>query len=190
MNRFIIEETPRECAQSHCDKHIVKMPTEEAQMLSTVHRILDGTETRRLSSTGKTMAKYWELEDDREQTLYKAVHPKHPCTLWAMETLGNYRWAYALFEELCEEYSYRYNREHAAYTRLAESLRCAPDNIPKILDVTPMPLAMKSNPECINHSDVIGSYRHFYATKKERFSLTWKNRDEPVWWDHYVEMVG
>ena len=88
MNRFIIEETPRECALSHCDKHIVKMPTEEAQMLSTVHRILDGTETRRPSASGKTMAKYWELEDDREGVLYKAVHYKHPCTLWAMETLG------------------------------------------------------------------------------------------------------
>ena len=190
MNRFIIEQTPKECALSHCDRHIVKMPTEEAQMLSTVHRVLDGTETRRQSASGKTMAKYWELTDERELDLYKAVHYKHPCTVWAMETLGNYRWAFALFEELCEEYSFRYGREHGAWTRLGDVLCRAPDNIPKNLDLTPMPMAMGSNPECINHSDVIGSYRHFYATKKERFSLTWKNREQPVWWDHYAEMVG
>ena len=26
----------------HCDKHIVKMPTEYKQMLCTAHRVLDG----------------------------------------------------------------------------------------------------------------------------------------------------
>jgi hypothetical protein len=36
MNRFIIANTPQEIAQALCDKHVVKMPLEEAQMLCTV----------------------------------------------------------------------------------------------------------------------------------------------------------
>ena len=41
MNRFIIDHDPIQIAQSLCDKHVVKMPLEEAQMLSTVVRQLD-----------------------------------------------------------------------------------------------------------------------------------------------------
>ena len=184
MNRFIIEETPRQCAQSHCDRHAVKMPLEEAQMLSTAHRILDGIEERRPSKSGKTNIKYWKMPDEREDVLYKAVHMKHPCTVWAAESLANYRWAFALFEELCEEYSYRYNKTHLSYEKLADTLRLAPDNINKSLDLTPMPLAMGAAPECINHDDVIGSYRKFYMTKQHRFTMTWKNRPTPEWFEY------
>ena len=35
MNRFLIEHHPDAIAKSLCDKHIVKMPLEEAQMLCT-----------------------------------------------------------------------------------------------------------------------------------------------------------
>jgi len=38
MNRFIVANTPQEIAQALCDKHVVKMPLEEAQMLCTVVR--------------------------------------------------------------------------------------------------------------------------------------------------------
>lgn len=31
MNRFIIDNTPDGIAQAMCDKHVVKMPLEEAQ---------------------------------------------------------------------------------------------------------------------------------------------------------------
>ncbi len=88
MNRFIIEETPQACAQAHCDKHVPKMYVEEAQMLSTVHRLLDGTEERRPSKSGKTMQRYWKLPDEREDVLYSAVHVNNPCTVWAMEQAG------------------------------------------------------------------------------------------------------
>ena len=36
MNRFLIDHHPDAIAKAMCDKHIVKMPTEEAQMLSHV----------------------------------------------------------------------------------------------------------------------------------------------------------
>jgi hypothetical protein len=43
MNRFILSEDPGIAALMHCDKHVVKMILEEAQMLCTAHRVLDGT---------------------------------------------------------------------------------------------------------------------------------------------------
>lgn len=197
MNRFRIEQTPSKCAKSHCDRHVVKMITEEAQMLSTAHRLLDG-KLKHVNSTdaqgnpvylksGKPrMKKYWDLHEGRgdkegEQLMYKAVHMGHPCTVWSAETLGNYRWAYALFEYLCEEYTHRYGKEHATQTRLIDALARAPENIDKNLKVTDMPLAMGAAPECIDHDDVIGSYRNFYITKQRRFSMKWKNRKVPEW---------
>ena len=84
MNRFIIEDTPDAIAKSLCDQHIVKMPLEEAQMLCT--------------SLWHHAPEYAE-----ERGLYKPVHQKHPCTLWAMETQANYSFAYSLYVSmLCE----------------------------------------------------------------------------------------
>ena len=42
MNLFILDNDPIKAAQLQCDKHVVKMILESAQMLSTVHRMLDG----------------------------------------------------------------------------------------------------------------------------------------------------
>ena len=42
MNIFFLDKDPRECARQHCDKHVVKMVIETAQLLSTAHRLLDG----------------------------------------------------------------------------------------------------------------------------------------------------
>ena len=44
MNIFFLDKDPRECARQHCDKHVVKMVIETAQLLSTAHRLLDGKE--------------------------------------------------------------------------------------------------------------------------------------------------
>ena len=42
MNFFYLDEDPFKSIEYHCDKHIVKMPTEYKQMLCTAHRVLDG----------------------------------------------------------------------------------------------------------------------------------------------------
>ena len=190
MNRFYIEQDPVAIAKSHCDKHICKMPVEEAQMLCTAHRLLDGTVEMRPSKSGKRMIKYWKLDDViSEAVLYKAVHMGHPCTKWTMESDSNYRFAYQLFMALCREYQYRYGKVHMCEKKLWIALRTPPKNIPKG-PMTDMPLAMGSNPECMNPDDVLGSYRHYYATKKDRFKMVWTNRDEPTWWSEYVALVG
>ena len=42
MNIFVLDNDPVIAAQTQCDKHVVKMIVESAQMLSTAHRLLDG----------------------------------------------------------------------------------------------------------------------------------------------------
>jgi len=189
MNIFPIEygedgyPCPVKSAQAQCDKHVVKMPTESGQMLSTAHRILDGKLTMRPSVSGKRMVKYWDLFEGRddleaEMLLYKAVHPKHPSTLWTMESEANYRWHWEHYLTLCQEYTRRYDKFHGA-EKILWALRTPPENIPKG-PLTKMPLAMLSNPECMK-DDVVESYRLFYQTKQHRFKMTWKNGQVPEW---------
>lgn len=187
MNIFYLDSDPVIAAQMQCDKHVVKMIVESAQMLSTAHRLLDGTliEGKRMvaGSIPVRWRKYksWIHPDSvKEQTLYKAVHMNHPSTLWTMESLANYSWHYQHFVALCDEYKYRYNKIHATAALLTFLLDEIPDNIPDI-GPTPVRLAMKSNPECMHPQDPVRSYREFYQTKQGRFKMVWTNRNRPEW---------
>lgn len=162
MNIFVLHENPTIAAQMQCDKHVVKMTLESAQMLSTVHRLLDGDEC-----IGADI-------------LYKVAHPKHPCTLWTMESRSNYEWHYNHFVSLCEEYSYRYGKEHLSDVKLRQILSHAPRNIPEG-GLTTFRLAMGSNPECLRIKNPIDAYRAFYQTKQDRFVMKWSKRTPPVW---------
>ena len=44
MNVFYVDKHPVKAAEQMCDKHIVKMILESAQLLCTCHRVQDGTE--------------------------------------------------------------------------------------------------------------------------------------------------
>ena len=68
MNIFALSNDPHEAAQMQCDKHVVKMTLETAQILSTVHHL-----------HGCIFA----------DQMYKATHKSHPCTLWAAENSAN-----------------------------------------------------------------------------------------------------
>ena len=54
-------------------------------------------------------------------------------------------------------------------------------NIRQDIGQTPFKLAMGAAPECINKSDPVGSYRAFYQTKQDRFSMDWTKRSIPEW---------
>lgn len=180
MNIFVLNENPVIAAQEQCDKHVVKMIVESAQMLSTAHRMLDGQVYRKPSKSGKTMIKYYD-HPDLDDKLYKAVHHGHPCTVWTMESVCNYIWHYKHFIALCDEYMYRYGKRHLTDTLLRDILRTPPARIPHV-ERTPFKLAMGSNPECMM-SDPVASYRAFYQTKQERFTMTWTNRPVPSWFE-------
>lgn len=57
MNIFYLSRDPVLCAEMHCDKHVVKMILETAQLLSTAH---------------------WELGSTAP---YKPTHKNHPLAL-------------------------------------------------------------------------------------------------------------
>jgi len=178
MNIFILDRDPVKAAQMQCDKHIVKMPLESAQMLSTAHRMLDGELHYELSTKGRKVKRY-RLPDDREDKLYKAVHFNHPCTAWTMLSNNNYNWHFVHFQALSEEFKYRFGKDHSSWTDLNEILSMPPRNIPIGYKTQP-PLAMGSNPECM-FEDVVKSYRAFYQTKQKRFTMSWRSRPVPDW---------
>tara|TARA_R110002074_G_scaffold57366_2_gene141267 strand:+ start:3209 stop:3757 length:549 start_codon:yes stop_codon:yes gene_type:complete len=179
MNLFILDNDPIKAAQLQCDKHVVKMILESAQMLSTVHRMLDGKLYTAPSNSGKRMVKKWShpVHDD---VLYKAVHMYHPCTEWTFESDTNYKWHYTHFIALCDEYTYRYGKVHASDTKLRKVLKVIPTNIVR-KSKTEFRLAMGSNPECMHPGDAVRSYREFYMTKQSRFKMTWTGRSIPKW---------
>ena len=53
MNIFLLNENPLLCAEQHCDKHVVKMVIEYAQLMSTAHRYLDGELYGELTDKGR-----------------------------------------------------------------------------------------------------------------------------------------
>mgnify|MGYP000968562404 CR=1 FL=1 len=182
MNIFILDNDPVKAAQLQCDKHVVKMIVESAQMLSTAHRLLDGKVEKRPSKSGKRMVNYWRHPDKHlEISLYAAVHTGHPCTVWSMVSSENYKWHYEHFIALCDEYRFRYGKIHMTDVRLRHVLEQLPKNIPDG-PLTKQPLAMQSNPECM-FEDVVRSYRAFYQTKQERFKMAWTKRNIPEWFN-------
>ena len=66
MNIFVLDKDPREAARMLCDKHVPKMIVESGQMLSTAHRMLDGTPIKRPSKSGKTIQTYYTFDDERD----------------------------------------------------------------------------------------------------------------------------
>jgi hypothetical protein len=149
------------------------MILEEAQMLSTIHRVIDGDEYIDASSGRKI--KRWRLNDDRELTLYKATHVGHPCTQWAMQSSDNYVWAVMLFRALLNEYRHRYNKVHKC-EMLWKTLQHKPHGM-KNGPVYQFPQAM---PDDCKQNDPVEGYRKYYIEHKARFAK-WTNRPTPDW---------
>jgi hypothetical protein len=184
MNIFVLSECPVESAEMMCDKHIPKMIVEAAQMLSTAHRMVDGSMEKRPSKSGKRMVNYYvHPNSNLESALYKAVHHYHPCTVWTMESKANYTWHYTHFLALCSEFKHRFNKPHLTEEKLSEVLSVPPANI---LDIerTPFALAMAQFPACIVKDNPVQSYRNYYHTAKS-FAKWEKSRPAPSWWEGY-----
>ena len=181
MNIFVLSTDPVQAAMMMCDKHIPKMVVESAQMLSTAHRIADGSMELQPSKSGKRMIKQFVLPDYRENIFYKSVHMHHPCTVWTGASNFNYVWHWKHFQALCKEYTYRYNKVHMTETKLLSHLRIPPDNIPTGPQ-TDFALAMKQYPECIVPTDAVQSYRNYYNAAKTGFAKWAKGRNAPEWW--------
>ena len=175
MNIFVLNSEPYIAAREMCDKHVVKMIVESAQMLSTCHRVLDGSLEKRDSVSGKRKIDYYKLSDSRESILYKAAHLKHPCNIWIRESNANYKWLYDHFLALLSEYKWRYNKNHAC-GKLVDVLASTPINIPESR-LTTFPQAM---PDDCKGADAVQAYQTYYIKYKKDFA-TWKHRAVPSW---------
>ena len=190
MNIFYLDKDPKVCAQMHVDKHCIKMILEYAQLLSTAHRILDGTVSIGLGKTGRKQTRY-VLPDDRESVLYSATHLNHPSAVWCRQSAMNYHWLYSLLVECCKEYTYRYGKIHKCESSgLVNRLQTTPTNINGTKDFTEPTPAM---PEDVKvPGDSINSYRRYYVMNKEHL-WSWSgkinSRERPKWLSEFLKQA-
>lgn len=158
MNVFVLDSDMAKCAEYHCDKHIVKMPLELAQLVSTAN---------------KMCGSYLVPEG------YKITHKNHPWAIYTRYNQRNYDFVCELGIYLCKEYSFRYGKRHACQDIL-EALANVQIVVSECNDkhTLPKPLCM---PDEYKANTVIDSYRNYYRFKKDNISFTYKNRKEPDW---------
>ena len=142
MNIFVLDKDPVLAAQYQCDKHVVKMVLETAQMLCTV-----------LGNLGET-------------TPYKATHPNHPCTKWAAESRQNFEWLVLHGIALAEEYSLRYGRTHKSESAIRYAAPLA--HLLPGTGLTPWTQAM---PEQYKGPCAVQAYRKYYLGEKKHFAV-------------------
>lgn len=176
MNVFYLDRDPKISAQMHCDKHVVKMIIEYAQLMSTAHRVLDGELYYGLTANGRKI-KRWRLNSNMEGVLYKASHVNHPSAIWARSSNNNYNWLYCLFCALCDEYTFRYGKTHATDALLREVLATPPMNIPVGYKTQP-PQAMPDDVKV--EGDSLSAYKNYYINYKSGFNKYTK-REVPTW---------
>ena len=183
MNIFYLDHNPKVAAEMHCDKHVVKMLVEYAQILSTAHRMVDGEKYIGKSKLGRKVTRY-RLPDNLENIVYKACHFNHPSTVWARTSSQHYQWLFNLWCELAREYRHRYGnqkgKDHSSWTLLSDILKHTPKNLEDKGFEEP-PQAMKKFPECMVKGDSIKAYKNYYIVAKKEFAK-WTNRNIPDWY--------
>ena len=176
MNVFALDNDPVIAAQMHCDKHVVKMIIEYAQLMSTAHRVLDGALYLDKTANNRNIRR-WQLAR-HDDVIYKASHINHPSNIWARKTSGNYQYLHTMWIALCNEYTLRYNKKHLTQIKLENILCLEPTNIPDG-EMTELPQAMPDDAKLLN---VVDAYRNYYNKHKSSFAK-WTNRPTPSWFE-------
>eukprot|EP00117_Sycon_ciliatum_P024906 scpid13478/ scgid20788/ len=194
MNFFFLSQVAAECARYHCDKHVVKMILEYAQLLYTAHAVnnVDDESWRKRAPLGG----------------YRKTHSQHPTAIWVRTCQGNYSLLAGIAKELCSEFTHRYGKQHKTEVHidwLKDNLpqfppppghdgRLPNGELPKprkpvyfstgplLPGTTPLPLAM---PEDCYLPDACQAYRKMYLLHKRSFA-TWSKRDVPTWFEEGV----
>lgn len=164
MNIFVTSPDPIACAQALDDKRVVKMVLESAQMLST--------------------AVYMHLHKTPE-TLYKPTHEKHPCTIWAAETQGNYQWLLDHMVALGDEYHLRYHKDHKSIELVPVLLEYKEIAIPqgKRTAFVNCARAADLGIDFTSEEDVFKAYQHYLKSKWQidKREPMWTERGQPDW---------
>ena len=156
MNIFMLHQEPQIAAQYHCDKHVIKMVLESAQLLCTALNTVHG----------------------KQVMPYKSTHINHPCAIWVRESRDNALWLVELTAALNAEYKYRYGKTHKVYSSgLAAALESVPNNMSSNVWTIP-PSAMAK--EYIVSDDPVTNYRNYYINGKKHLHK-WSKRSIPNW---------
>lgn len=159
MNIFILHRNPRKSAEFHCDKHVIKMILETAQLLYSAHWILK--------------------PNNLPENAYKLSHKNHPCAIWCRQSLYNYLWLASLGWWLCKEYQYRYGEHkiHRTESHIVWLLKNHPKTIPNI-GITPFAQAI---PDEYKNDDIIKAYQTYYIESKlkQRGIVKYTKREVP-----------
>ena len=178
MNIFFLDKDPRVCAQQHCDKHVVKMVIETAQLLSTAHRLLDGKEWTDKTANNRRIKRWRHPDHIKDKQLYKACHVNHPSNIWVRKTKTNYQWAHDFWRHLCTEFTKRYNTEHLTFRKLNNLLDKIPQNIDQYRYWEAPPQCM---PDYCKTENTIEAYRNYYRNEKRSFAKWDKLNNTPEW---------
>jgi len=145
MNIFVSSPDPENCATYLCDKRLVKMVLETAQLLSTA------------------------INEHGGSGPYKTMHINHPCSLWARATNNNYQWLVEHFKALCSEYTKRFKKIH----KCQQHLSCFVNSVILIpagpLTQFPNCTIYKK------HKDVHAAYKEYldYKWQKDKYPPKW-----------------
>lgn len=151
MNIFVVDSDPCKAAQMLCDQHVVKMPTETAQMLS--------------AALPENIAPY------------KRTHYNHPCSIWARATEANWEWTIKHGLGLCEEYTRRYKKHHKA--RLAIET-CAGLLDVLFFDSRGLLPFVQCIPDQYKRNNPVEAYRDYYKAEKMSFAR-YRYSERPQW---------
>lgn len=154
MNIFALDKNPKIAAKYHCDKHVVKMIVESAQMLCTNKQFYN------------------------ETAPYKKCFVNHPCTIWSRENISNYKWLCSLALNLCEEYTKRYGKIH----KTQSIIEYCTNNPPPLPDGKLTNFACAMPEYCKTSKDPVQNYRTYYIQEKRGFAK-WKNGKIPKWFN-------
>lgn len=164
MNIFMLSLDPAEAARLHCDRHVVKMILETAQLLYTAH---------------------WEHGTTMPENAYRKTHPNHPSAKWVRESETNYHWLCRLGLFLCDEYTFRYGKHHKTEDHLVWLCMHVPAGLADV-GWTPPKLAM---PDEFKHEDPVTAYRMYYAGAKKHL-LQYTRRPSPHFLTQAVYMTA
>lgn len=151
MNIFLLDTDPILATKYHFDRHVVKMVTETAQLLSN-------------------------CVEYKEGETYRHSHPRHPCTLWVKESPANFWWLYHFGLALSQEYTYRYGKLHAA-TRVIEA--CGGRVL--YTSKEPTGFVQVVPDECRVLGDPVAAYRKLYMGPKRRLANWKMRDTPPWW---------
>lgn len=155
-----------------CDKHIVKMTLETAQLLSGVFAIALKEQDSFVSIINKDIS-----------APYKLTHKNHPCSIWTRRSRGNFDWLIEYGKELCREYTYRYKRNHKSEEVIDWCNNHKNLLVFQSIDLQDFVQALPDQHKCDN---AVEAYRKYYVKEKMAFAKWNKGRDAPDWVISYL----